>query len=59
MIAYPCGVCSKPVATNHKAIECDLCKQWIHIKCNKLGKNDYKFFQDANNADEHFFASIV
>ena len=55
MIAYPCGVCSKPVATNHKAIECDLCKNWIHIKCNKFGKNDYKFFQDAKNIDEQFF----
>ena len=59
MIAYPCGVCNKSVASNHRAIECDLCKKWIHLKCNKLADKDYKFYQDANNADEQFFASIV
>ena len=53
MIAFPCGVCQKAVAKNHKAICCDICQKWIHIKCNNLNKNDYKFFQE--NIDEQFF----
>ena len=53
MIAYPCGVCHKAVAKNHRAIECDICKSWIHIKCNNFDTNDYIFYQ--NNPDEIFF----
>ena len=37
-ILFPCGICRKNVITN--AIECSLCKQWIHLKCNNLKKND-------------------
>ena len=55
MIAYPCGVCSKSVAKNHKAILCDLCNKWIHLKCNNLGKTDYVIFQDEKNADRQIF----
>ena len=60
MIAYPCGVCSNAVATNHKAILCDLCNKWIHLKCNHLGKTDYVAYQDEKNADKlHFTQSYV
>ena len=55
MIAHPCGICHKAVAHNHKAIVCDICNQWIHIKCNKLDASDYKHFQDDINQDENFF----
>ena len=52
MIADPCGVCHKAVGENHRAICCDICEKWIHIKCNNLNNNDYKFFQE--NSDEQF-----
>ena len=55
MIANPCGVCSRPVAFNHKAIICDICQKWIHLRWNKLDDKDYKFFQDDINFDEKFF----
>ena len=55
MIANRCGVCSKTVAFNHKAIICDICQKWIHIGCNKLDDKDYKYFQDDVNLDEEFF----
>ena len=32
----PCGICLKPVAKNHIAVNCDHCDFWIHIKCNKI-----------------------
>ena len=53
MIQFPCGVCSKAVGDNHRSIECELCKTWIYIKCNKFDQNDYKFYQD--NPDKWFF----
>ena len=53
MIQFPCGVCSKAVGVSHRAIECGLCKTWIHIKCNKFDQIDYKFYQD--NPEKCFF----
>ena len=40
-----CPVCSKKVAKNHKAILCDLCNTWVHIKCNQLSSDDYEQFK--------------
>ena len=53
MIEFPCGVCNRAVAKNHKAICCDICHNWIHINCNNLDKNDYRYFQE--NTNEIFF----
>ena len=39
---YPCGVCEKLIALNHKAIRCNLCNYKVHIKCNKLEENEYR-----------------
>ena len=50
MIAFPCSICSKAVHNRHRAIECDTCKQWVHIKCNKLDAKDYKYHQENPNA---------
>ena len=40
-IKLPCGICEKPIANNHQAINCDKCGLWIHIKCNKTNKQTY------------------
>ena len=45
-VKFPCGICKKAVAVNHKALECDLCSSWIHIKCQHLNAKDYKQHQD-------------
>ena len=34
--AFPCGICLNPVAKNDKAVKCNNCDLWIHIKCNKI-----------------------
>ena len=39
---YPCRICNKPVANNHKAIQCGICDHWVHIKCNKLSADQYE-----------------
>ena len=37
----PCGVCSRAVAKTHRAVLCDVCEVWQHIKCVKNSPSDY------------------
>ena len=37
-MSFPSKICEKPVAKSHKAIECNNCKLWVHIKYNKSNK---------------------
>lgn len=46
---YPCGICSNPVANNHKAVWCDLCCFWVHIKCNQTTPRDYELLKESDN----------
>ena len=46
---FPCGIYSKSVNDNHNAVLCDICDQWIHIKCNYLNKSDYLQLQNSKN----------
>ena len=39
---FPCGICAKAVAKNHKAACCDICNLWVHIKCNNVTKFCYR-----------------
>ena len=38
--SFPCGICYKNVVDS--AVECCLCKYWIHTKCAKLSRNDLR-----------------
>eukprot|EP00111_Clytia_hemisphaerica_P007359 TCONS_00021396-protein len=44
-IKNPCGICSNPVATTHRAVWCDHCNYWVHIKCNNTSKSEYERLQ--------------
>ena len=33
---FPCRICVKNVSDKDKAVQCDLCELWVHIKCNNL-----------------------
>ena len=48
MDCYPCPVCKKSVLNQHKAICCDHCNQWVHIKCNNLNDLDYNLLKSKN-----------
>ena len=48
MDCYPCSVCKKSVLNQDKAICCDYCNQWVHIKCNKLNDFDYNVLKSKN-----------
>ena len=47
-IKFPCKICKKSVHSNHKSIQCDLCDNWIHLKCNKLNDTDYNSLKASN-----------
>ena len=41
-----CPLYEKIVTTRDKAICCDLCIKWIHIKCNNLNDLNYGYFKN-------------
>ena len=41
-IKYPCGICSKSVKKNQKAIQCDSCDLWVHTACNGVSDTNYE-----------------
>ena len=49
---FPCRICAKNVHDKDKAVQCDLCKLWIHIKCNNLNYLDHRYLQ---NCDESWY----
>ena len=48
VVKYPCLTCKKTVSKTHKAICCDACNQWIHIKCNLINQKTYVHLQRTN-----------
>ena len=49
--ASKCSVCSKTVVRNHRAVNCDQCHKWCHIKCGQVKPRDYKVFQNMASFD--------
>ena len=45
---FPCKICVKNVQDKDKAVQCDLCELWIHIKCNNLNYLDYRYLQNCD-----------
>ena len=45
-VKHPCAVCKKAVGVKHKAICCDLCCNWVHMKCNKINKQTYEILKN-------------
>ena len=38
--------CCNPVAKNHKAMQCDKCQLWVHIKYNKINVQTYNLLKE-------------
>ena len=45
VVQFPCLVCNRAVAKNHRAVQCDLCDSWVHIACNNLNVYTYRKLQ--------------
>ena len=44
---YPCGICAKTVSQRHKAIQCDSCNYWNHVKCDQISDKTYESLQKS------------
>ena len=45
---YPCTQCNKGVRKNSKAVSCDWCEQWTHIKCCDISDTIYNNLVQQN-----------
>ena len=43
-------ICAKNVHEKDKAIQCDLCEVWIHIKSKNLNYLDYRYLQSCDGS---------
>lgn len=40
-VKFPCDICARPVARNHRTLQCDRCDFWCHIKCVDIPLSQY------------------
>ncbi|CAG2195891.1 unnamed protein product [Mytilus edulis] len=48
-IKHPCTDCNKPVKCNQKAIQCDFCDLWTHLKCTNLSVQEYNILSKSDD----------
>ena len=51
VVKFPCTVCLKCVKKNDRAVQCDFCEGWTHIRCNSISPSKYIDFQNDDNND--------
>ena len=47
---FPCKICAKIVHNKDKAVQCNLCELWVHIKNNSLNYLDYRYLQNCDES---------
>ena len=45
---FPCLICEKVAAKNHKAVCCDVCNKWVHIGLNNINTYTYRKLQKSH-----------
>ena len=56
---FPCSTCNNNVNQNHRAVFCDSCDLWVHIKCNCLNVNDYLRLKKENDDIPFYCISCI
>ena len=46
---FPCNICNTNTKDTDSAAQCDICQFWIHMKCNNVNHNDYKYLQGSSD----------
>ena len=54
VVQDPCSVCKKCVRVNDRAIQCDICNFWVHIKCNNITPTKYKELMHEDNKEPFY-----
>ena len=47
-VKFPCKICEKVVAGNHRAVCCDTCNICVHIKCSRINTQTYNIVKKEN-----------
>ena len=47
---YPCGVCAKPVKSNQRGVQCDVCTMWLHTRCIGISNEEYAELQGSDES---------
>ena len=58
-VRHPCSLCLKPVAKNHRAILCDNCDLWAHIKCENISTKIYAEMANSNKQLNFICSSCI
>ena len=58
-VRHPCSSCLKPVAKNHRAILCDNCDLWAHIKCENISTKIYAEMANSNKQLNFICSSCI
>ena len=48
----------KKVGVRHKAVFCDYCCQWNHIKCDGIDNKTYNSLKKSDDDDEKYFCKL-
>ena len=50
--SYPCGKCLSGVKEGTKALKCDLCLKWYHLKCTSVTSHKYDILQSFSGDND-------
>ena len=51
-IRYLCTKCKQPVKSNQKALQCDFCDHWTHLRCTTITVKEYHILAKCD--DQYF-----
>lgn len=54
-----CPVCSKSIARNHRAVECNVCQRRLHFKYGKLKPLEFDRIQAHQLRHGHVLAALI
>ena len=43
-----CRICNKTVGENHRAVSCDRCERWLHVKCTDMEGTTYNMLRKTS-----------
>ena len=54
-LKYPCLICLKFCKSNQNCIFCDLCKNWIHLKCTSLTVDQFNELTNSSDGPDNTY----
>ena len=54
-----CNLCGKNVRGNSKAVCCDVCDNWVHIKCNGISASRYDELCNEDKTNPSFVSNAL